>query len=204
MLTEFRIGLDAIATSSTPGFLDEEVYSLLNKAEDYIILESYKSKEYNNIYTLVKETTSILLPSPVVGVRSNALPNDFWLYVESYSSMTRSGIDTSGFIPNLIMNGSLIENLLIDAKDARKYAYTAFNTNKIIRQPYCYYSGNNINFITDDYTTTLSYVLKYIKKKLIISSTINSELPESIHRVVVDQAIKLAQQSLFSQLPNKQ
>jgi len=203
MLYEFRLAFDVLASNAAPGFTDTEIYSLLNKAEDYLVLELVNTKKYDLVYTLISNNTPTTA-SGGSGLYYISLPVDYWLPLETYSSITRIGFTNSGFVPTQAMSGEMIKNIPIDAKDNFKYLQSAFNGNKIYKFPYAYVEGTNQYVISDLLTTVNDINIKYIKSRTAIGSSTNSELPIAAHRLIVDQAVKYAQESVFSQLPNKQ
>ena len=88
LLYNFRIGFDVISSGAAPGFTDAEVYSLLNRGQDYVILDLYKQKELKLLQSLIKEVgVSLTLTS---NVYFGDLPADYWLPYNITTTVTRT------------------------------------------------------------------------------------------------------------------
>lgn len=202
MITNWKIGFDIISSSAAPGFTDTEIYSLLNKAEDYLVLESYKNKQWENIHTIIRNYYTV--PVGSTGGYSVALPSSYYLGIDSASFINRIAIPSTGFISTSTITNKVIDNIDLKNKNTFLFYKDAFNAGKIYKNPYVYIEGGVINIICDLYTTIVGVSIHYIMDRVLISSSSSSQLPKVMHRIIVDQAIKFAQESIFSQLPNKQ
>lgn len=195
MVSEFRLGFDVIASNAAPGFTDIEIYSLLNRGQDYVINELLINRDFKNLFPIFVD-----YGTPVNGGGSNfyiTLPSQYWAYVSSFSTLTRSPINNSGFISSHeITVGESIENELIPPEQAIHFFPSSFNSLRIFKNPKIYihnYAGNNVlEAITDDYTTISYIAIRYIRKRVDISNSVSCELPEVLHRIVVDKAIDIA------------
>lgn len=200
MITEWRLGFDVIASSAAPGFIDSEVYSLLNRGYDYVILDLYKQRELKLLQSLIKEATVSLSLS--ANIYSGSLPADYWLPYNVTTTVTRTGLTSTGFIPtHTNVSGVVLDCDIIDPKEAIQFLPSSFNSLRIWKNPKAYLETNNINIIVDDYTTITDNKVIYVKKRLDISNSQSCELQESLHRLIVDKAIDIAKTIINIQEP---
>lgn len=200
MLSEFRLGFDVIASNAAPGFTDTEIYSLLNRGQDYIILDLYKQRNFELLQSLIKEGAIAFSSSSEY--RYGVLPIDYWLYITLSVIAIRTAATSTGFIPSFVDNsGSRVDCDLIDPKEALQFLASPFNRYRIWKNPKAYLEGNYIRVIMDNFSTTSSGNLTYIKKRASISNSVSCELQESLHRLVVDKAIDIAKTIINIQEP---
>ena len=195
MIYQWKVEFDVIASGAAPGFEDSEIYVLLNKAYNNLILELYKNKDWVSLQNLIHATFCV----------NGALPIMFWLYVDSYSNITRSSYPSTGFSQTL--NSSIpldVTNKLVSVEDFSKYRQSIFNFYSIIKNPYVCISGNLISIITDIQTTLFGITVIYIKIPLTISNNQQCDLQESFHKTIVTIAVELAKQSISIKEPKKQ
>ena len=191
LVYNFRIGFDIIASGAAPGFTDVEIYSLLNRGQDYLILDLYKQKELKLLQSLIKEDAATLTLAS--NIYSGSLPVDYWLLYNVSTTVTRTSLTSTGFIPtHENVSGVVLDCDIIDPKEALQFLPSSFNSLRVWKNPKVYLETNNINIIVDDYTTITDNKVIYIKKRLDISNSQTCELQESLHRLVVDKAIDIA------------
>lgn len=201
MLYEWRLGFDVIASGAAPGFTNTQVYAILNRAQDDIILELVNSKEYTKLIPLVTGATL-----PLVGISDKLcwinVPSDYWLYLNSYSTLNRVslGNSASGFIPEYTVDsGELFRNELINPEQAVNYKPSSFNNYRLFKEPKTYIEGNRLYTIMDDFMTISEITLQYVRKRADVSDSVSCELPEVTHRFIVNRAIDIAKLIINSQ-----
>lgn len=201
LLYNFRIGFDIIASGAAPGFTDTQVYSILNRAEDELVLKAITEKDFISINTILVDS-SVGISGGTDKLYYRALPADYWMYIESHSGLTRTALGNSGFFPTLaIASEKQITNEYIEAEQAINFLASSFNSLRIFKAPKSYVLNGNLYVIADDYTTIINIILRYIRKRTLISSSATSELPEVMHRLIVDKAIDIAKVIINSQNP---
>ena len=199
MIYQWKVEFDVIASGAAPGFEDSEIYILLNKAYDSLILELYKNKDWLSLQTISDSVACILSETSYI------VPSLFWLYIDSYSLMTRASILSTGFIQNLNTSDyTIVSNKLVSPENFLKYRQTVFNSNEIIKNPYVHLIKNIISIIVDIYTTLKGVVITFVRKPLLISNNQSCELQESFHKTIVTIAVDLAKQSISIKEPKKQ
>jgi len=193
MLYEFRLGADVIASGAAPGFTDTQVYALLNRSQDYIIKDLYNEKNYLLLEEIVTTDSVAATYTGSNKVYYRALPADYWLYIDSYSSLTRTAMSATGFIPTqFISSAQPLKNFVVSRDKATEILSSVFNSSRIFKNPKCYIEDNKLTVLGDDYTTITNISLIYVKKRTDISSINNCELQESLHRRIVDKAIDIS------------
>jgi hypothetical protein len=203
-ISEFKIGFDVISSNAAPGFTDSEIYSLLNRGQDYIILDLYKQKNWDLLGTLIYEDGNTPI-SQGLSVYTISNFNNYWLYVSSYSIVHRLPLPSTGFMTSLGVTDvsyRKFTNDFISVEEKEKYLTSPFNLNRIFKNPKFFIANNEYNVILDDYTNAISFIMvRYIRKRLDISSSQSCELQESLHRLVVDKAIDIAKTIINIQEP---
>lgn len=201
MLYEWRLGADVIASGAAPGFTNTQVYSLLNRAQDYIIKERVTSGDYGSLFPILVDS-SAAASGGTNKLYYRAVPADYWIYITSHSTLTRASIDNSGFIPDHTISSEVaIQNDTIEADAAIKFLPSSFNSQRIFKEPKSYILNNNLYVIADDYSTVTNIVMRYIRKRATIDGSTTCELPEVLHRAVVDKAIDIAKVIINVQEP---
>lgn len=201
MLYSWKLGFEVIASGAAPGFTNTQVYSLLNRAQDYVIKERVTSRDYGSLFTLLTDNSA--------GASGGGnklyyrdMPADYWIYLMSHSTITRTALDTTGFISShLISSEVFIQNDLIEPDQAIKFLPSSFNSERIFKEPKAYLTTNRLNVIADDYTTVNLITIRYIRKRADIDGSTTCELPEALHRAVVDKAIDIAKVIINIQEP---
>ena len=201
MLYNWKLGFEVIASGAAPGFTNTQVYSLLNRAQDYVIKERVTSGDYGSLFPILVDS-SVAASGGINKLYYRAVPADYWIYITSHSTLTRTAIDNSGFIPtHLISSEVAIQNDIIEPDNAVKFLPSSFNSQRIFKEPKSYILDNNLYVIADDYSTITNIIMRYIRKRVDIDGSTTCELPEVLHRVVVDKAIDLAKVIINVQNP---
>jgi hypothetical protein len=200
MLYEWELGFDVIASNAAPGFTSTEKYALLNRGQDYIILDFYKQKDFVSLQSLLVNSNVTISSS--TRYSSGILPANYWLLNKVNVKVTRSALTNTGFIPSHTNVDVYLECEEIDFKNSYKYFTSSFNNFRFWKEPKFYLSNKTIYIIPDDYTTlSTTAILFYIRKRLDISASQSCELQESFHRLVVDKAIDIAKTIINVQEP---
>lgn len=143
------------------GKLDTDtIYSYINQYQDKLINELYRSVDQvstsNNqtyIETLLKSMmeTATLIPSSTSPIRRCTLPNDFGLYIKSYSNVQSSyRFKTTG-------GSGILPNDLISVKDVNKVISKPQDSMRIIRTPIVWLADDNgLGALYDSFTQPTS------------------------------------------------
>jgi len=202
--TRFDIELDAVASAAAPGFTDDEKSSLLTKAQNILIQEYARAKNWNAIYTLVQtSTTSDISSITAYGTKAtyidlNTVYSDFRYYVSSRAQLTRTYPTVSE---------QKVECELIERDAISKFIVaTGINTPyfkypKVVLE---YSSGSSypiLIILVDNYTTVIeaNFELTYVRipNDIDIDESVTSELPENLHKDIVSLAVQEAVRSLY-------
>lgn len=201
MLYEWRLGAEVFASGAAPGFPNTQVYSLLNRAQDYVIKERIASGDYGSLFPILVDS-STAASGGTNKLYYRAVPADYWIYITSHSILTRTAIDNSGFIPSHVISSEVaIQNDTIEADAAIKFLPSSFNSQRIFKEPKSYIIDNNLYVIADDYSTITNIIMRYIRRRATIDGSTICELPEVLHRAVVDKAIDIAKDIINVQNP---
>lgn len=192
MIYNWKLGFEVIASGAAPGFTSTQIYSLLNRAQDYVINELVATRDFGSLFPiLVDSSASASGGSNKLYYRT--IPADYWIYLTSHSTVTRTAIDNSGFIPtHVISSETAIQNDVIDPNQAVAFLPSSFNSQRIFKEPKAYIADSKLNIIVDDYSTVTNIIMRYVRKRADITNSVSCELPEVMHRKVVDKAIDLA------------
>ena len=218
LLYNFRIGFDIIASGEAPGFTDTQVYSLLNRAQDYIIDELIDRKQYQFLGKLLKIGLELTVTShsgngfigQIPTVEESYAEYSFWKILSASATITRSGFSTSGLIRS--NSGQSIEPIkLLSPEDFEKWdkSISDFGRNSYIRfyNPVGTISDSGLNddfsliIRADAYTTIEKADITYVTKREDISASQECQLSEKVHRQVVDKAIDIAKTIINIQTP---
>lgn len=182
----------------------ETIYSYLNQYQDKLIHDLYKtidqipvSNAESYIETLLQDMlSSINVPyvsNPNSDVISYSLPNNFGLYIDSYSSIKNTyeykGEGSSGIVPNT----------LISIKDVNKVFPRPQDNMRILRNPIVWLMENDLGgtkklgVIYDKYTTPKSIHVDYyrIPKYMNPLTSQACELPMEMFEPLVSGAVDL-------------
>jgi len=206
MLNLWKVGFGVFASNSAPGFEDSDIFLELNRVQDLVIEELVVAKDWTRLQNIISE---IGLTPGLTGTGGTypyiSLPVDYMYYVNSFSTVTRTAMSTTGFTSSkVITSAEPVENQEITSKEAQKFVANTFDTNRMFKAPKAYIREGKLIVIPDSYTTVGSIILRYVKKRREIgnvSGTGDCELDVSLHRLVVERAIDSAKKIIFIQEP---
>lgn len=218
MINEFRIAIDLNLSLSAPGFTDAEVCQHLNRSRDSIVLDLIGKKDWENLRTIIQTDTinlssdSTVFPkSTSLNALSGTLPNEFWKYVDSEIKVARLANPSTGFIPTHVSIDAIPDffpTIFVSINELKKFIRNPFNTERFLKEyPVSLQAKpedgiNKIVTLGDNYSTPTEIFLSYVTQPANISGTLpstnttNCNLPLHLHRLVVEQAVKLAIQSI--------
>lgn len=198
----FLAEYDVATSLAAPGWEDDEISSFLNIAQDSIVTELHKIKDYSLLGELINTTSSIStfthpydLLNAICFTLSDVIPleaNSFFYYIDSRTKLTRT---------NPTITESWIPNQLIQRENANKFYVSRFNT-PWFRNPKIYIesldNGDDIvprfTILVDAYTdiSTPLVELTYLKRPARINITGNTttDLNESLHQTIVQVAVE--------------
>lgn len=205
MKAYFLSEYDAATSLSAPGFEDSDISSFLNIAQDNIVTELYKNKEYTKLSELFCTTSNLPLFSHpniangyyliALNLSSDGLV-DFFYYIDSRTKITRT---------NPTITNEWVPNDFITRDVANKLFKTALN--KVwFKYPKSFFemvdNGDTVRLmlvvIVDSYTTGTYGEVTYIKRpiRINITTSTKSELNESLHQGIVTLAVQEAVKSI--------
>lgn len=198
----FLAEYDVATSLAAPGWEDDEISSFLNIAQDSIVTELHKIKDYSLLGELINTTSSIStfthpydLLNAICFTLSDVTPleaNSFFYYIDSRTKLTRT---------NPIITESWIPNQLIQRENANKFYVSRFNT-PWFRNPKIYIesldNGDDIvprfTILVDAYTdiSTPLVELTYLKRpaRIDITGNTTTDLNESLHQTIVQVAVE--------------
>lgn len=175
----------------------ETIYSYLNQYQDKLIHELYKAVDQipiSNTESYIEALlqgmlTSVDIPHPgQTIIDSYPLPQDFGLYVDSFSTVDRSyeykGDGEDGIVPNII----------IPAKEASKIMPNPQDNMRILRRPVVWLTDNHeLGAIYDRYTIPTSIHLTYyrVPNYMNLMTSTPCELPMEMFDQLVSGAVDL-------------
>lgn len=198
----FLTQYDAATSLAGPGWEDDEISNFLNIAQDSIISELYKNKDYQRLAELVSINSNVAtLTHPTIrnAMYANLTNVDsissYLYYISSQTKLTRT---------NPTITDSWIPNELIDAATAPKFYLTTFN-NVWFKYPKIFMETFD-DEITDVYPKFIILVdaytdiqptimeLTYIRKpeRIDLITGFNTSLNESLHPTIVKVAVEEA------------
>ena len=164
---EIYVSLDNIKNSPKPSEYVESILQGLLSTEDILIHES----DYNaNIY-------------------EGTLPEDFWLYLSSFTKVNES----FSYKNNKQFSG-ILQNTTISRSQLAEHMRTTYDSMRILRKPLvCFDKDRRINVLCDRYTTPTAINLSYyrVPKYMNIIESIPCELPIEVFETLVSGAIDL-------------
>ena len=213
-LIEFDILYNNISSNKAPGLNEYEKSVFLTKAQEQIVTELYSGR--NTTYNSFEETEeqrrylNTLVETKVCNKHKNTIQNPF---------ETVTNNSTLFDLPNDVLFITY-ESARIDAKEVDVYPVSQDELSKILKNPFRGPSNNRVlrldigdNIVElisiDDIS---SYKIRYIRKpnpiiltKLEVGLSINGksegsecELDSSLHRTILDRAVALALQTMYS------
>lgn len=178
----------------------ETIYSFLNQYQDKLIHDLYKAVDQvpvSNTETYIETllngmmSTAQLVPSITRPMCRCQLPQDFGLYIKSYSSVTSTyryksnqDTDSSGVVPNE----------LISIKDVNKIISRPQDSMRIIRNPIAWLADDNtLGVLYDRYTEPQNITLEYYKvpNYMNLMTSTPCELPMEMFDQLVTGAVDL-------------
>jgi hypothetical protein len=213
MISEVRIGYDAFYSASAPGFTNDEIVVVLNKAQDQFILSMANNLNFIPIRNLLSNTTGNLTSNTTVGlVSTNSLkvyhvtiPADCWKVLSAEIYLNRTTAGSSGMFPEIQFNTSsgmswTRGEICDDVSLITKFVDSVSNNKIILPNPMVFIGANSTNTATillDEYSNSSSYNLQYIKARPSINSTTADTtciLDIMYHRNIVDMGIEILKQ----------
>ena len=199
MKEAFLLQYDINGSAAVAGFLDEEIYDFLNKAQMDIIKKVYTEggaeaiqDVIDNQYGELEQITGYPNANAyrlVVGTEH--IPDDFLFYVSSRTYLTRSKY------PEL-STATWVENDIIELKEVNKFVPGGSNE-MLFYNPVSFISSDNVSVIIDSYTNieddanNYNFIMSYVRKPYApISDTYDAELNEKWHQEIVDLAVRNA------------
>ena len=198
----FLAEYDVATSLAAPGWEDDEISSFLNIAQDSIVTELHKIKDYSLLGELINTTNSINtfahpydLRNAVCFTLSDATPsesNSFFYYIDSRTQLTRT---------NPTITEYWIPNELIQRENANKFYVSRFN-NPWFRNPKIYIesldNGDDtvprFTVLVDAYTDIQTPLLEltYLKRprRIDITGNTTTDLNESLHQTIVQVAVE--------------
>ena len=211
MHLQFKFGLDKLDALNYPNFRPEEIDLLLNQAQDRIVKQRYginnikrqsfeeTQKRTEDLKNIVK--TAIITPQVYsvnnidINARYCLLPTDHWFIVQERAKINH--------LCNGISTDTMVEVRPIQHVEFDKVIKDAFkkpDLTKVLRLM----DDGKVELIFAPNTTIVEYRLRYIKEPIrvnLLTST-NCELSDYMHQEIVDEAIKIALETIEAKRNN--
>lgn len=184
--TEFAAKLDT-----------ETIYSYLNQYQDKLIHDLYNtidqipvSNTQTYLETLLNSmmSTEVLTPSETRPICRCELPDNFGLYIKSYSNVKSSYRFKAEY------TGGTVPNELISVKDVNKVISRPQDSMRILRSPIVWLADNNgLGVLYDSYTEPDSIQLEYyrVPQYMNLMTSTKCELPMEMFEQLVSGAVDL-------------
>ena len=184
--TEFAAKLDT-----------ETIYSYLNQYQDKLIHDLYRTVDQipvsnNETYleTLLNSMmhTATLTPSETRPICRCELPDNFGLYIKSYSNVE------SSYRFKTEHTGGTVPNELISVKDVNKVISRPQDSMRILRSPIVWLADENgLGALYDAYTQPQSITLEYyrVPRYMDLMTSTPCELPMEMFEQMVSGAVDL-------------
>lgn len=208
LIQGFKIGLDKTDSLNYPNFLDNEILYFLNQAQDRLIKQRYginnlkrqsfeeTQKRTDDLKELIRNSISSPLPLSLdnkLNGRFFQLPNslglEYWFAIQEEADITYLDCHNNSVTDRIMVRP-------INHDDFNKFTKDAFNKpdakDWVLRLMY----EDKAELITDGTFNITSYILRYIKKPLLITLTQTCELSEHIHQELIDEAVKVALENI--------
>lgn len=197
MLNAFRVSYD-IVNLEGPGYEDNEILILLNKAQSIEVMKEVAMRRWTYITNLIEnETYSTSVPAwtPIPYYRYVApLADDYIGYVASKSLVTRSTFKST-------IGAEWIDNIIIKKEQSGLYL-TNTNNRVILLKPRVYEEGGhdvelggNISIIHDRntvFTGVNDFYLEFVSIPEDIETGVDCQVNEILHERIVQTAVDLA------------
>lgn len=199
LVQAFKFGMDKFDSFGLPNFEDDEIYLLLNQAQDRFVKQRYGDtntkkfgfeeiqKRTEDIKNIVRN--SIIVPSANTSenISTNSqfctLPTDYWISVQERARITYLSC-TGEVTPDECFVEAIHHN---DYNYKIGNPYTKPNTGKILRLM----ENGKMELIHSPDTTITSLHLRYIKEPSRITDSVTCELSPMVHQEVVNEGIKI-------------
>lgn len=184
--TEFAAKLDT-----------ETIYSYLNQYQDKLIHDLYRTIDQipvSNNQTYLETLLNSMLTTTTLGlsntkpIRRCELPENFGLYVKSYSNVD------SSYRFKADNTGGIVPNELISVKDVNKAISRPQDSMRILRRPIVWLAENNgLGALYDAYTVPESITLEYyrVPHYMDLMTSTWCELPMEMFEQLVSGAVDL-------------
>lgn len=218
-IEKFKLLTEVISSYESPGLLDEEIYDLLNISQKQIVLELCVAKRFDSLYSLVVQEGVTLIPSPNLGgdsskVFTGSITGDYFHEISAQVAISRDELPSSGFIPTYSLGNSIVLAESIPLEFGLKFVTTPINKNSIFLTPKYWIQGKSnstptasITLVLDTYTHIGNFtsilgqpniIVRYIKIPQNISSTLNTDLPENLHELILTRAVETRNKTLVA------
>lgn len=199
MLREFKIGIDKIDSESYPEIYPEQIFMFINKAIDDLVNEGRVLFEKDQVVT--DNLKSLIPRDPVIinAVRIGASNRysfnltgiDYLFYISSEVEVKKGDRIGIGFV-NVIQHD-----------DIKKILNDPHNSPRPSEVPITFSRNTIIGYTTSDFILK-SLSLTYVKKPVKVSASVNCDLDEQIHYMIIDRAIQIAYQALGLNIKQEQ
>lgn len=178
----------------------ETIYSYLNQYQDKLIHDLYKAVDQiptSNTETYIETLLNSMMcsieltPSSTRPICRCNLPNNFGLYIKSYSNVTSTyrykgdqEVESDGIVPNE----------LISVRDVNAVISKPYDNMRILRNPIVWLADENgLGVLCDRYTDLNSVVVEYYKVPdyMDIMTSTPCELPMEMFEQLVSGAVDL-------------
>ena len=206
MIYQVRLGYDAFYSAAAPGFTDNEIASVLNKAQDQFIQSNVDSGDFSFIKALVNSTSGTLSTSTLVTTNNASvytagnIPTDLSQLISAEALIARSSISNpSGMFPEISSNNTswTICNSATLTSSIYNFIDSISNSTSIFLNPMMFSASGLFTLITDKYSraasTAPNFKVLYIKQRADITTgaIISCQIEPIKHRVIVDLGINI-------------
>lgn len=218
---KFRLLTEVVSSYEAPGLLDAEICDLLNIAQKEVTLELCVAGKFDTLYSLnVQEGLSmspeLFGPFGDTGrVYKGTFTNNLFYPISGQIAVSRTGLDSSGFIPSYQSSNTIMRMEEVRVEDALKFITSPLNKNTIFLYPKYWIEGGGTNsngvlkVVIDTYSTLGTFtsmesqpnvVFTYIKTptEISVSGGTTSNLPDSLHEVILKKAVEERNKSLIN------
>lgn len=197
MYDNFLLQYDVNGSSAAAGFIEEEVFSFLNKAQLELVSEVFLTTGSAPLEVLVSQLTTKMLNVQdinywAVDDYETVGLDDYLYYITSRSLVKRT-------VHPVIATAIWIENDPIEVKNKNKYLVSDLNKPLFYRPKFFQTESlitpniPTLNVITDSYCTlditVNNFVLLYLRKPMILEVDGECELNEKWHQEIVNKAV---------------
>lgn len=195
MKEEFLARYDAATSLAAPGWEDSEISSFLNIAQQAVTKELYNTGRLDLISEIITDSTEFTAGTLVEDTTMKksytinlGLINDYFLYVSSRSFV---GTGTTGFLYNEMITPQMVNQFL-----------NVGTNNPFFRVPKAIIADKVLRVIISaiKHATITKVIVTYVKEPVNINITtlVDCELNEALHKDIVDAAVTIAIQSVVN------